>query len=41
MAWIKDDIYDWLYHVLDILGFSFVIKIAKILVDRETAATTI
>lgn len=39
VAWIKSDIYDWWYHMLDIFGSLLFIEIAKILVNWEVATT--
>ncbi len=39
VAWIKGDIYDCWYCALDILGSSFVVEVAKIIVDGEAATT--
>ncbi len=38
VAWIKGDVYNRWYRALDILESSFVVKVAKIIVDGEAAA---
>ena len=39
VAWIKSDVYNGWYYAFDILGSFLIVKKAKIIVDRKTAAT--
>ncbi len=39
ITWIKVDIYNHWYYALDILGSSFIIKVVKIIMNGEAAAT--
>lgn len=38
IAWIKDDKYNHWYHAFNTFASSFIIKVAKLLVDAETSA---